>query len=134
MTSPEQHAADAFRSCLMNLSRWTQLPESAVTLELTQQFRDALLLASSESDDNKDCAETLEIGELPTSYGRTHFGLKLRNTDIAVSSVLWHAEGCPIPEQVSEAFPELTQPQWEACQRLVTLVLSAFESNITSER
>ncbi|MEZ6134657.1 MAG: hypothetical protein R3C53_07085 [Pirellulaceae bacterium] len=131
MAAPEQEAADAFRQCLVNLATLTQCPEPTTALEMSKEFRAALLLYASESDDNKDCAQRLEIGRILSNYGRTDFGLKLQRTDIGISSVLCCAEGCPIPEQVSEIYPELTQAQWEACQRLATLVLSAFESNIT---
>lgn len=131
MTSPEQEAADAFRQCLLNLAKHTRPPEPSVALELSRQFREALLLFGSETDDNKDCAERLEIGTIPSNIGYTKFGLKLRDTDMGIGNILWHAEGCPIPEQVSEIYPELTQSQWEACQRVVTLLLNLFMSRIT---
>ncbi len=133
MSSPEQDAADSFRRCLLDLAkRHTQPPDPLVAQERLQQFREAMLLFGSESCDNSDCAEHLEIGTIPTNIGYTEFGLKLRDTDIGVANVLWHSEGCSIPEQVSKTYPELTQSQWEACQRLATLVLSAFQSQIES--
>jgi len=130
MQSPEQEASDRFRRCLLALAEFTIPPESSVTSELTQQFRESLLLFGSETDDNRECSDHLEIGSIVSNYDRTSFGLRLRHTETAVSTVLWHAEGCPIPEQVSEALPDLTQRQWNTCQRLATLILSAFESTI----
>lgn len=55
----------------------------------------------------------------------------LPNDDVSsavLSGVLWRAEGCPIPAELQESFPEFRQDQWNAVLRLATLIFTALES------
>ena len=129
MSTPEREAAHRFRECLTNMAEFAQPPEPSAASEMSQRFRDALMMFGSESDDNKHCAEHLEYGII-RGNGRTSFGLRLCDAPYSITSVLWNAEGCPIPTQLADALPELSQNQWDACIRLATLVLTAFESTV----
>lgn len=130
MPTPEQQAASNFRECLMTLAAPTQPLDTTAISELTSRFRSALLLFGSESDDNRDCAAKIEVGMILNKFSPPRIGVRLRGSTKSVTNVLWHAEGCPIPLQLVESFPELSQQQWDACLRLATLVFSAFEAKL----
>ncbi|WP_165854426.1 pentapeptide repeat-containing protein [Streptomyces sp. V2] len=100
--------------------------------DLTTAFRAALLAAGSQTPDNLAAAQHLEYGTVPgPSYApeRERSGLKLTGTDILVSDLAWRIEDLPIPPSVAEALPGLTSEQWSAATRVITLLLSALETD-----
>lgn len=125
----EKDAENAFRMLMVDLAHLQVVPGSSPWKELTAKLSHTLLNFASHSEDNLSCVNELDIGEFSQVDGTVSAGVKVHAIGRMVSNVLWHAEGCSVPEQVTEAIPELTQPQWDACLRFVTLMLSAFEAH-----
>lgn len=85
-------------------------------------FKRALLDFGSETPDNLNCAEQLELDP-------SRSALVLRKHGIPISDLLNVAEDSDVPPSVREAFPLVTQAEWDAAMRLVTLILIALEPN-----
>ncbi|HEY4024211.1 MAG TPA: hypothetical protein VGM75_36385 [Pseudonocardiaceae bacterium] len=94
--------------------------------ERTATLRRELLWFGSSTPDNRDAAERLAVGEV-RRWGGRKLGITLARTGSLVSDVLNQAEGCPIPDSLAEAYPDLVQEEWDAVLRLAALVLLALE-------
>ena len=129
MTS-RNDAGQESRMLLMKLASLNVVPDIAASQDLTGRFRQALLIFSSHSDENAACADELDVGPFSQMDGTVEAGVRVRALGRMVSNVLWNAEGCPIPIQLKEAIPEITQQQWDASLRFATLLLTAFESRV----
>jgi len=95
----------------------------------------ARLMFASAGEDNLACVEELSIGRVVdkmdegSPYQGPAWGLRLTESDeIGISKLLWTAEGSPIPDAVREAFPAVTQSQWDAVFRLMMLICMVLES------
>ena len=124
------NAGQEFRALLMQLASQNVVSDIAASQDLTGRFRQALLIFSSHSDDNVACAEELDIGTFSQMEGTVEAGVRIRALGRLVSNVLWNAEGCPVPTQLREAIPEITQQQWDASLRFATLLMTAFECSV----
>ncbi len=129
--SPEELAAENWRDALRDIARPRSEWSEAQAAALTSRFREALLRFGSDSDDNRACAEHLAIGIIGKGgdEGTRRVAPYVRELGRAVTEVLWSAEGCAIPEELATAIPDLRPAQWDACLRVATLALLAFESD-----
>ena len=113
-----------------------------------RDFVRALLAFGSETEDNRQCVERIGIRDIspqdatprtdstPTDSTRTdstrtdstRTGAALRRSGIPVADLLNAAEGTPLPTQLAEDFPAVTQDDWDAVLRLATLLFVAAES------
>ena len=89
--------------------------------DLLKQFSTCFLDYASETPDNLACIEQLKIIE-----GDAASGLGLKNGEL-ISDIIHSAEGCEIPEQVKMAYPKLSQDQWDAALRVMTILITLFE-------
>lgn len=113
---------------MVDLAHLRVEPGSSPWKELTEKLSHTLLNFASHSEDNLSCVNELDIGKFSQVDGTVAAGVRVRAIGRLVSNVLWYAEGCSVPDQVREAIPEITQQQWDACLRFVTLLLSALEA------
>ena len=123
-----EDAAAALRMTLCRIPQTSSLLEQCPAL--TEQLRCNLLLHGSSTDDNLACVEQLDVGVVREDWGTTAVGIRIGSLNRLVSNVLWHAEGCPVPDRLREAIPKITQEQWDVCLRLVTLLLTTFEAKV----
>jgi hypothetical protein len=95
----------------------------------TRALRRALLKHASETPDNLACAKHIGVSTVKARYfkGKTK-GITLRRRWL-VSDILWQSEGSRIPMAVQERYRGITQQEWEAVQRLATLVFIALEKD-----
>lgn len=103
----------------------------------TEALRRALLDYGSETEDNLAAAQRLALEVDTTPHDASPAGVPglaglaaavgsgADGARVQVADVLNAAEGCPVPEQVAEALPELTQEDWDAVLRLATLLFTA---------
>ncbi len=94
-----------------------------------REFVRALLDFGSETEDNTECVERVGLARLVQQYGSGQAGFGLRRSRTSLADVLNTAEGSPVPDQVTDAFPEITQEDWDAVLRLATMVFAAFEAS-----
>ena len=113
-----------FRDALLSIAASAGDDESVLTVRL----RRALLDFGSETDDNVNAASRIEVGPVAATTCRKGQGMRLAGTDIGLASVVNVAEGCPVPQQVREYFPEIQQAEWDAVLRVACLVLLSFEA------
>lgn len=121
-------AQAALAECICSVSRgrWRRRRADAVSHAL----KDAILRFGSETDDNRNCVDSLEFARLrPPSYqpGSTIRGLRLKGTALAISEVLNSLENLPAPSQLRHEFPEMSEKHWNAITRLATLLSLLLE-------
>lgn len=95
----------------------------------TRKLRAAVLALGSATDDNLNCVEHIEVGSVRRLFGGPlrNRGLKVRGKPIMISDVIHTLEDSRMPAVVRHAFPALTSKEWDACLRLVTLILISLE-------
>lgn len=90
-------------------------------------LRRALVDFGSETPDNVSCVQQISVSKAPARYRKGKIrGLALRRRWL-ISEILNYAEGSRIPKAVRNRFRGITQQEWNAVQRLTTLVFTAFE-------
>jgi hypothetical protein len=95
---------------------------------INQQFRTAILDYGSETPDNRASVDRIEIGKVRVN-NRLCSGLKVKGKNILLSEIMNEVESMPMPIQIQEQFTELTQEEWEAATRIMTLILLSLEED-----
>jgi hypothetical protein len=100
--------------------------------EATEEVRRAILKVGSATEDNIACSECIEVATVRNRpFGPSCIrSVTVRGKGLPMADIFGTAEGCSVPKEIVEAFPELTQVEWDACLRLATLVFSAFERKV----
>ena len=91
------------------------------------RFRAAFSSLGSETDDNTQALAGIRVSEF-ASDSFAFGGLQLARLGAPLSDVLNCAEGCSIPSQVQQCYPDMKQSEWDAVLRVATMTLLAFES------
>ena len=121
MSSP----ADRLRKLLREFAEHEKPNEAS----FTREFRRALLDHGSETPDNLDAAQKIDVGSLEEGRPCHLRGFRIARTGDSVTSILNHIEGTTMPADLQDAFPKLTQEDYDAAIRVAVLCLTAFESN-----
>ena len=95
--------------------------------ELATQVRSALLEFGSQTEDNVSCAERTSVLEPTGTEAVPARGLAVGEQGILLADLLNFAEGCDIPEEVRDRYPDLEQDDWDAALRLTTLIVTALQ-------
>ncbi len=97
--------------------------------EKNQRFRQIFLTFASETEENLECLKHLEYGKLrEEESGKETSGIKIKGKDILISDIMNALEGLDdIPDPVREYYPDLTDREWHAAARLVTVLLLLLE-------
>jgi len=98
--------------------------------KVSARLRLALLEFGSATPDNRSCTGRLEYGQIRpagawASKGR---GIKIKSRPIPLSRLTHAIEDMTLPDAVKKRCPKLTERQWDAAMRAVTLILLALES------
>ncbi|RKZ40727.1 MAG: hypothetical protein DRQ49_07425 [Gammaproteobacteria bacterium] len=89
-----------------------------------QTFKQQFLAFSSETDENLECLKYIEYGKMrdETSEKITH-GIKIKDKNILISDIMNAIEDLDeVPAQVKEYFPALTNTEWQATTRVITVL------------
>ncbi|MDB4474608.1 DUF433 domain-containing protein [Opitutaceae bacterium] len=125
MTSP----ANRLRQLLREFAEH----DNPSSTSFTADFRRALLDHGSETPDNLDAIQRIDVGSLEEDRQAHLRGFRIAKTGDAVTNILNHLEGASMPEEVKESFPELTQEDYDAAIRVTVLCLTAFEANASRQ-
>jgi hypothetical protein len=87
----------------------------------------AFLDLGSATEDNLNCAAHVDYGSAGDSLSNPLIGLRLKDKAILLSELMSVVESLPLPDRVKADFPVLTEEEWSAGLRMVTMVLIAFE-------
>lgn len=100
-------------------------------IDATRELREHVLSVGSATRGNINCANRLEVGRVRHALGRINGnrGVKVRGRRVLLSDIFHVAEDAPIPKDVAEEYPQLTDSQWKACMRFVTLLLTSLEED-----
>lgn len=109
-------------------------PHQMGDVAATKALRRALLDHASETLDNLACAKQIGVSTVKALYfkGKTR-GITLRRRWL-VGDILWEAESRRIPKAVQDKYRGITRQEWEAVQRLVTLVFYALETDTDARK
>lgn len=91
-------------------------------------LKKVLLDFGSETPDNLSAVKLVDVGAFKYTQLEQNGGLRLAITQTALTDVLNALEGAPIPAQLKEAMPTLTQAEFDAVLRVAVLTLAAFEN------
>ena len=105
------------------LSRLSKKNENAA--DLTRSLRKALLDFASETPDNINCAERIEVGDVDDDTG-----LKIVGRAALFSEIAHAIEDEPMPDSLKIAYPDLTAKEWDAFTRMTTLLYLLFSRPI----
>lgn len=97
----------------------------------TPAFQRALLDHGSETPDNLDATKRIDVGPLEVDRLSHLQGFRIATTGDSVTSILNRIEGSAMPDDLQEAFPNLSQEDYDAALRVAVLCLTAFESNVS---
>jgi len=103
-----------FWQALNGISQGQETPDA-----LTKQLRAALLALGSETPDNLNCADRIEIGAADGEIGPVLCGYPL-------SEIAHRLEDEPMPEALRAALPKMAERDWDAFMRLTTLLYIAL--------
>ncbi|WP_322780092.1 hypothetical protein [Frankia sp. Cas4] len=112
-----------FLSSLVSIAR----QPSTLPSELNEEFRRALLDFGSMTDDNVSAVDRVLI-QRTNGNDPSVIALTVGANAVPLASVTNSAEGSDIPAGVRGDFPELEQADWDAVLRVVTMILTALES------
>lgn len=106
------------------------LPSDALrALSRADVLRIVLTSLGSETEDNLNAAKLIEYGPARSQRrrGKAVRGFKIAGKNVLLSDIAWEIEDLDVPPRVSEALPQLTQAEWDAAMRLVTMIFAATE-------
>lgn len=93
--------------------------------EQQQEFNDNLLLHGSHSEDNIDAISRIEFASQSNDQ-LTEYFFRFKNKQTELADITNHLEGEPIPDHIKATFPDLSQEDWDATFRYITLLLTLF--------
>jgi hypothetical protein len=94
--------------------------------EFTGEFLEAFLRLGSETPDNVNAASRIEYGvsaDAPKGYA----GLKLKDHDVLLTDVAHAIEDLALPAEVRAYYPGLTEADWAAATRMITMLLASLD-------
>ncbi len=97
-----------------------------------RSLRENFLKIVPETEDNLHCLNHVEYGDIiDRKSNELILGLKLKQKNLLVSEVLNALEDMEEPpEEVKDYFPEITNDEWQAITRLITVIMFSFEKHI----
>ncbi len=98
----------------------------------TTEFFDAFLRVGSETPDNASAAAHIEYGVAGACpYAPDGFaGLKVKGKDILLTDLAHSIEDLALPAEVEAYYPGLTQAEWSAATRVITMLLQSLDRMI----
>jgi hypothetical protein len=114
-----------FRDHLVALA---QTPPAQLRLpEMSDALMRSFLDFGSETKDNLGCAAHVDYGSAEDALSNQHIGLRLKEKAILLSDLMNVVESLPLPDLVQAEFPSLTEEEWSAGLRMITMVMIALE-------
>lgn len=87
------------------------------------------LAMGSKTPDNLNCAKYIEYGIVKErEFGpATVYGLKVKGKRLLLSDVMNVIENLYMPDEIKETFPDITNSEWDAITRMITMILISLE-------
>lgn len=97
-----------------------------------ESFRRAFLKIASSTQENMRCLERVEYGLVAQGeQEQVSLGPKLKNKSILVSEILNALEDVETPPaEIKEYYPDLSDEEWQAALRLVTVIVFSLEEHL----
>lgn len=116
------------RKQLLEVLNWIAVGQNTAE-ELTTNLRVALLDFGSDTPDNLNCTGRVEVGPVGSEIG-----LKIRGRDVLFSDIAHALESEPLPKALKDAFPDISEGDWDAFARMTTLIHSLLTSELPLDR
>ncbi len=100
------------------------------SLEKTQQeFKDLFLAFASANEENLKAISNISYGLISDAHSPDirYYGIKVGPSKFALSDLSHALEDIDLPKEVKSLIPEITQNDWDAATRLLTVILVALE-------
>jgi hypothetical protein len=92
----------------------------------TQAFVAEFLRLGSTTPDNVNAADRIEYG-VAGQPPRRYAGLKLRGRDVLLTDLAHAVEDAALPAEVRAYYPDLTEAEWHAATRMITMLLLSLD-------
>lgn len=103
-----------------------------LTPERQKEFDEGLLLHGSHTEDNLDAISRIEFA--PQKHDQiTDFYFRLKSDQTELAEIANHLEGEPIPDYIQAAYPHLSQEDWDATFRYITLLLTLLGVRVSED-
>nr|WP_044201224.1 hypothetical protein [Oscillochloris trichoides] len=98
--------------------------------DFSEEIMQVFLAVGSETPDNLNCYDHVEYGFVGEHALQIEdgYGLKVKGKPILLSEIANTMEGIDIPESIRLDFPSLTNQEWKAITRMITMVFLSLES------
>jgi uncharacterized glyoxalase superfamily protein PhnB len=96
--------------------------------EMNAQFKKTLLDFGSETPDNKESVERIEVGQV-RDESWLHAGLQIKDKKIMLSQLMHSMESMDLPQEIKAEYPALTREDWKAATRIMTLIMISLEDD-----
>lgn len=91
--------------------------------QLLVKFQNAFLALGSETPDNLEAVEQFNLIK-----NGDRVGIGVRGGQCLLTDIAWSMEDIELPSIIAERFPDLTEQDWEAYQRFITVLISITTS------
>lgn len=99
---------------------------------LFKDIERSFLRYGSETDENVECVQNLSVGVVEGSCGGAVKGLMTSDSKILLSDIMNAIEDLDLPKELKEYFPSLSDSEWDAATRMITMVLLSLENDIAN--
>jgi len=92
----------------------------------------AILEPGSDTEDNINCRHHMEYGVVKErDYAKKGIhGFKIKGKNILISDIMNMIEDLELPAEIQDQYPSLTNKEWEAITRIITMLLLSLESPV----
>jgi hypothetical protein len=121
----EQFIPQTFRELL----GW--LLEAAPLDQVQPHFQTLFFAFGSETEDNRVAIDHVLLDQFINPHSRqTTIGFVLKDSRYALSTVMNYLESEPLPPPLQQQLPLLTEEEWSAATRMMTMILLACEHRV----
>lgn len=97
--------------------------------DVDRRFRESFILYGSETDDNVNAMQHIQVSACMNESGPV-FGLNLVPSCLPLSLLSNGFEELELPDHVRLYFPTLTESEWSAFTRIITILLTLLERRL----
>ncbi len=93
-----------------------------------------ILELGSDTEDNINCRDHIEYGVVSErDYAKKGIhGFKIKGKNILISDIMNVIEDLELPVEIQDEYPSLTNKEWDAITRIITMLLLSLESPLTA--
>jgi hypothetical protein len=121
------NAKERFRAVVCDIPRTARAGDDLD--EINRRLRESFLAYGSATPDNRTCLEHVQVGGVSRPDTGRVTGLMTVGSATLLSDVFNTLEDGELPVAVRLALPSPSEAEWQACARMMTMILTALEAD-----